>query len=127
WFRTILPLEGETFLPGADALPLDAFIRDYFAHTPAGSSIGIRLASIFLTLGLCFRKRKPLKRISRKERAEFLTRTSASKMYIVRELPLLLKLTAFLAWDGMQSVHRALGVTGPMGPPAEWLSTGDIA
>jgi len=125
WFRTILPQDGETFLLGADALPLRSFIRDYFAHTPAGSSIGIRLASLLLTMMLCLRKRRRLDRVTRQERNDFLVRMSRSKIYIVRELPMLLKLTAFLAWDGQHGVHRQLGVIGPLGQPPHWLTTDD--
>lgn len=125
WFRTILPNAQDTAYPGADTLPLDAFIRDYFAHTPPGSSIGIRLASVLLTLLLCLRKARPLQRIARQERAEFLARLSTHKIYVLRELPMLLKLTAFLAWDAQDEVHRQLGVIGPLGPPAQWLNTED--
>lgn len=123
WFRTVLPLEGDTFLPGADNLPLAAFIDDYFAHTPAGSSIGIRLASILVTVLCALRFFRRPSRLRREERAQFLTNLNGSRIYIVRELPMLLKLTAFMAWDGLHSVQRGLGVTGSLGNPALWLST----
>lgn len=125
WFRTILPAETDTRYPGATALPLDAFIRDYFAHTPPGSSIGIRLASVLLTLLFCLRRRKRLGKATRQERNAFLTRISTHRIYVIRELPMLLKLTAFLAWDAQDDVQRQLGVIGPLGLPSSWLQGGE--
>lgn len=121
WFRTILPAGDESSFPNADALPLRAFIVDYFAHTPAGSSIGIRLASVVVTLLTVLRFRTRLRSIPREARHAWLATLGASKFYVVRELPMLLKLTAFMAWDAQHEVQRQLGVTGSLGEPAAWL------
>lgn len=121
WFRTILPTGSESTLPSADALPLRAFITDYFAHTPAGSSIGIRLASLVMTLLTVLRYRARLRSVPRPDRHAWLATVGSSRIYIARELPLLLKLTAFMAWDAQHEVQRQLGVTGSLGEPAAWL------
>src|SRR5690554_2929723 len=121
WFRSILPLEGDTYLPGAESLPIDAFIRDFFSHTPVGSAIGVRLASNLVTVLFFLRYGRRPFRQSRDVRNAWLQRLGDSRVYILRELPMLLKLTAFMAWDAQHSVHRALGVTGDLGRPAVWL------
>ncbi len=125
WFKALLPHQNDTFLTGVDTLPLDAYIRDYFSHTPEGSSIGVRLASFVLAFLCFFRFFKPLSKLTREERGAYLTRVSTSNVYLLRELPMLLKITAFMAWDAQESVHRQLGVIGPMGPPAVWLESGE--
>src|SRR5699024_495230 len=52
WFRTILPNDGDTGFVGVNSLPIASFIRDYLGHTPFGSNLGVRIASIVL-MALC--------------------------------------------------------------------------
>lgn len=124
WFRSILPGPEDTFLPSTEHLPLASFIEDFFAHTPMGSSIGVRLASLVVTLLTLLRFGRSPRRLSIEKRCAWLETLSGSSIYIVRELPMLLKLTAFMAWDAHHEVHRSLGVTGPLGPPADWVIGG---
>lgn len=119
--RAILPQKGETFLPGAEELPLEAFVDEFFAYTPGGSSIGVRLATIIILVAALFRYGRSFGRLTREKQADLLNTMASSRWYIVREMPMLVKLMAFLAWDGDPRVHRALGVRMHDGSSPDWL------
>lgn len=119
--QAILPKQGETFLPGGETLPIEAFVDEFFAYTPGGSSIGVRLATWVIMFVSLVRYGTRFGKLDRARQADLLNAMSSSKWYAIRELPMLLKLVAFMAWDGDPKVHRSLGVLLHDGSSPEWL------
>lgn len=117
-FEAILPRSGALDgIPGAERMPLRAFLDDFFEHAPPSSSIGVRLAAwavqfiaLFIVPGFrLFTAHK------RERQVEVLTKLSASRIYYVRELPMLLKTIAFFGWEQSPDVQHALGVRNGVG------------
>lgn len=119
--RAILPQRGETYLPGAEDLPIESFIDDFFAHTPGGSSIGVRLATWIIVIAALLRFGRGFGRLAREKQSQLLQGMVDSKFYVVRELPTLVKLVAFLAYDGEPELHRALGIRLYDGSKPAWM------
>lgn len=122
-FSSILPAAGDTSFPDATALPLDRFIDDFFAHTPPGSSVGVRLAALIICLASWLLAGRSFLRSTRAQQQALLARMASSRVYIVRELPTLMKLTAFMAWGGDPRVHAHVHVPLHDGRPAAWLES----
>lgn len=118
---SILPAAGDSQYPDAGALPLARFVDDFFAHTPPGSSIGVRLATWIICVASWLLTARSFLHSTRAQQAALLTRMSRSRVYIVRELPTLMKLTAFLAWGGDARVHALLDVPLHDGRSAAWV------
>ena len=118
--------EGSGF-PSPRELPLERFIDDFFRHTPPSSSIGVR-AGVWLVMviallrGLRFR---PFTRMTAEEQAELLESMSGSRVYALREVPMLLKLTACLGYCGAPTVQRAFDVTAHDGRAPTWMEVAE--
>lgn len=117
-FEAILPRSGTLDgVPGADRMPLRAFLDDFFEHAPPSSSIGVRLAAwavqflaLFVVSGF-----RVFTAHGRDKQVAVLEALSASRIYYIRELPMLLKTIAFFGWEQSPDVQHALGVRNGRG------------
>ena len=100
---------------------MEAFIDEFFRYTPGGSSIGVRLATWIIMIVAFFRHGRSFGSLQREQQHALLNRMGSSRWYAIRELPVLVKLVAFLAWDGDPRVHKALDVQFMDGSGPQWF------
>jgi hypothetical protein len=127
-FAAVLPPSSSTGrLPaGGDSPHLAHFIDEFWRRAPASGKLGLRAATWILALApLLWRlKLRPFHRLVPKDRQAFLESAAASRLYLVRELPNLVKMVACLAYCALPGVPAAIGlpeVSRDESPPA-WIA-----
>lgn len=121
-FEAILPDGVSPGFPGMRQVPLASFLDDFESAAPGRMLAGVRLALAFVFLGapLVFLGRlRTFAGLAPEDRLELLKRLRASDVYVLRELPVLLKSVACLAHGGLPEVQRQIGIPWE-GPPPVW-------
>lgn len=111
--EALIPRGGEPRYPWSalDTGAVEVF-EEMVLYLPAITAIGLRLAVAGVELmgpRLGLKKRGRFSALSPEEREECLAALSKKDTYIVRQLVLLLKSVACLAWCGDPRVRKALG------------------
>ncbi|RME56996.1 MAG: hypothetical protein D6795_00265 [Deltaproteobacteria bacterium] len=127
-FETILPGETNDRLEiGARDLPMAAFLDDFLAHAPWRMRAGLRVALWVVQFSPLFLlgRLSPFTRLSLEEGERCLTRLGENRSYLLRELPLLLKMVACMGFCGHPEVQRRIGIPLSEGEEAPaWAKTG---
>lgn len=122
-FETVIPSDADPRVPlGADQAPMRRFVDDLLDHAPLQFIAGFR-ACVWLTqLAPPFVLARPrtFLGLGRSERLLLLERFHASPIYLLRELPLLLKTIGCLGFCGLPAVQAQLGITPRDALPAHW-------
>lgn len=121
--EAVLPVRPEHGLgPATAQVPLDAFLRNLYANGPDRALLGVRAAIILVGLLPLFLFRfRTFAGLSIGARSQLLTSMSHSNFYIVRELPMLLKTVALMAWGALADVQRAVGLERVDTVPPDWM------
>lgn len=124
WLRALceamLPSGVRQDLPGAADVPLERFFDEFFARAPFETAFGVRALTWVLTwMPLGWRLRR-FGRLSPRDQVRFLELLDGSSVYVLREMPGLIKLVAALAWCAQPEVQRALGVSRVDTSPPDW-------
>jgi hypothetical protein len=109
-------------VPGAAQVPIDGFLQDLAAHAPREFLIGLRLCTWVLMLCPPFvvGRLASYSGLSAAERLRVHARLRQSRVYLLRELPLLFKLVGCLGYCGLPEVQARLGITPRDSEPPEW-------
>ena len=121
-FDAVLPPGHGTLEIGARDVPLEGLIDDLFEVAPGQFSLGLRAATWVVTLfgPLLAGRLRTFGGLSREDRAAVLARLSTSRFYVLREIPMLLKMVACLGWGGMPEVQRRVGLEVVDETPPAW-------
>ncbi len=122
-FDTMLPSgASEQLSLGARDLPLERFVADVEANVPGRILLGLRAATWLVTFAplLLLRRFRRFPRLPRDDRLVLLDRLSHSRIYLLREIPVLLKMVACLGYCGMPEVQRQVGYEQVATEPPEW-------
>ncbi|RME04124.1 MAG: hypothetical protein D6812_04555 [Deltaproteobacteria bacterium] len=127
-FEAILPGETNDRLElGARDLPMVAFLEDFLEHAPWRMRAGLRGALWVVQFSPLFLLGRPtlFTRLSNDEGARCLTRLGEHRAYLLRELPVLLKMVACMGFCAHPEVQRRIGIPRSEGeetPP--WVERG---
>ena len=118
----ILPAGADPRLPGARELPLRGLIDDLDAAAPWTMRFALRAATWIVTwLGPALTGRpRTFGMLDVAERGRVLDELSRSRVYLIRELPLLLKMVGCLGYAALPRVQRAVGLTSVDAEPPAW-------
>lgn len=110
-FHLILP-RSRFFPIGAQDIPMHRFLDDLLNRAPLSFVFGLRFALLALILYPLFSARRPrlLFSLSIEDQENTIEMMARSPFYLVREMPVLLKMTACLGFFGMPEVQRAMGI-----------------
>lgn len=119
---TILPSGPDAELPGLEGVPVEAFLDRVTSRAPAETVGALRAAAWLVTWApLLWRLRmRPFARLGRDDREALLESMAGSRIYLLRQVPEMLKTLACLAWAGLPEVQRALGMPAPDPDPPAW-------
>jgi hypothetical protein len=112
-FDAILPGPEDGGLPvGGGDVAVGRFLDDLEARAPLEPRLGLRVAVWVVTWApLFWRLRlRPFGRLSRGDRVAFLEALATSHVYVLRELPVLLKTFACMGLFALPAAQRAIGV-----------------
>ena len=109
---------------GAADVPLEGLLLDLQRSAPFDFMLGLRASAWVVTLfgPLLIGRPRPFGALSRDARAEVLEGLAHHRLYLVRELPMLLKMVASLGYVGVPEVQRALGLATVDGTPPAWAT-----
>jgi hypothetical protein len=118
WLVSIL----EDLVPGAAEVPIRRFADDLLAHAPGEFLLGLRLCTWVLMLcpPLVLGRLATYRGLSLGERLSVHARLRESRLYVLRELPLLFKMVGCLGYCGLPEVQAKLGITPRDREPPEW-------
>lgn len=124
-FEAVLPsgVVPSVSLGPAD-LPMARFADEVVRVAPTRQAIGFRAAAWILALlgpALTGRPRRFMA-LDPADRAAVLDRLSRSRVFVLRELPVLFKMLAMLGYCGAPDVQRQLGVTRVDDTPPSWMA-----
>ena len=122
-FDAVIPPGIDARVPlGARDVPLDRFLDDLVEHAPLHFVAGLRGASWLLVLAPLFvlGTLRGFPSLDSAERLRILERLRESSLYLIREIPLLLKTVACLGYCGLPEVQRGLGILPIDATPPEW-------
>lgn len=120
----VLPRRASPTLPkGASDFPLDGFVQDLTRTAPASFGLGLRVAIWFVTWSPAFLLGRftIAPKLSLYERIALLDRLAAHEIYLVSEVPNILKLVAALGYCGFPEIQSALHVSPSDTQPADWM------
>ncbi len=126
-FDAIMPANASRQLPwGAKDLPLDRFVDDLTRIAPKQFRLGLRATIWLIALSPWFvlRRATTVVGLSQAERVALLDRLSQSESYVVRELPLMLKMVVGLGYCGLPETQDAFRVVPRDSAPADWVGDG---
>jgi hypothetical protein len=112
-FETILPDGVVEGFPGASRVPLDRFVTDISGVAPWRMVMGVRLALwfvVFLGPLVALGRPRTFLGLAPDDRLRLLRELHASHIYVVRELPVLLKSVACLGYCGLPEIQRRIGI-----------------
>jgi hypothetical protein len=122
-FATILPTSEADLSPSATDLPMERFVADLNRSAPSDFNLGLRVALwvVMLSPPFMLGRLHTFAGLSADERLAVLRRLAASEIYLLREVPLLLKMIGCLGYCGAPEVQSRLGI--PLSNPAvpAWL------
>lgn len=103
---------------------LEGFILDLEESAPGLVLLGLRGATWVVTLaGAPLTGRfASFRALDRAAKAEVLTALSQSRFFILRELPMLLKMFACMGYGGLPEAQRAVGGPGAHAPAPAWAN-----
>ena len=122
-FETILPAGASDKVPlGARDVPLLRFVDDLFASAPFRMLAGFRVALwvVFLAPLWLLGRPRLFGALSPGDRIDLLHRLRRNRVYMIRELPTLLKTVACLGYCGLPSVQAAIGYDRIDPTPPAW-------
>lgn len=122
-FDAIYPAGTEGGLRvGARDVPLEGLLEDMSKRAPFDFVLGLRAAAWVVTLfgPLLAGRPRTFAGLSVAERADVLESLSHSRLYLLREIPMLLKMVASLGYLGVPSVQQELGLPNVDSTPPEW-------
>ena len=107
---------------GAADVPLEGLITDLGSHAPFDFMLGLRAATWVVTLfgPLLVGRLRRFGSLPVSERGEVLEGLAHSRLYLLREIPMLLKMVASLGYVGMPDVQRELGLSVVDSQPPSW-------
>lgn len=117
----------ERLADGADRVPMRDFYDDLLVRAPLRPMLGLRAAVWLIALSPPFmmRRARTFGGLAAAERAGLLAALAGSDIYLVRELPLLVKTMALMGYGAMPRVQRAAGVEYEPPAPPVWLRKRD--
>lgn len=122
-FDAIVPKgEGDGILLGARDVPMGRFLDDLFRSAPAHFCLGLKACIWFVTFAPVFviGKFRTFGGLAAADRLRLLEKLGESDVYVVREMPLLFKTVACLAFCGLPEVQTRVGIA-PVDPsPPAW-------
>ena len=119
----VLPADGHpTLAIGARDVPLGGLVDDLYRSAPTHFLLGLRLATWVVTcLGPALTGRlRTFGGLSSDDRAAVLAELAESRIYVLREIPMLLKMVACLGWGGVPEVQRRVGLPVVDAEPPQW-------
>lgn len=122
-FDAIYPAGTEGGLRlGASDVPIEGLLEDMVKRAPFDFVLGLRAGAWVVTLfgPLLTGRLRTFAGLTVAERADVLTSLAHSRLYLLREIPMLLKMVASLGYLGVPSVQRALGLPSVDAEPPEW-------
>lgn len=107
---------------GAKDVPIGGLLDDMVKRAPFDFVLGLRAAAWVVTLfgPLLAGRLRTFAGLSVTERGEVLESLAHSRLYLLREIPMLLKMVASLGYLGVPSVQRELGLPNVDGEPPAW-------
>jgi hypothetical protein len=123
----MLPAAEIDLSPTPREVPLERFLDDFACRAPLEVAIGVRFALWLVMLAPPFvlGRMRTFAGLEHDDRLAVLRRLAASDVYVVREMPLLLKMVACLGYCGVPQVQSRLGIPLGGSPPPEWLGAAD--
>lgn len=126
-FDAILPRGVDERLPlGARDFPLDRLVVDLERRAPLQFLIGLRLAiwlMIFCPIWVLGRPRR-FHRLAVDAQQRCLDKVGNSRIYLLRETLMLLKMVACLGYGGMPIVQQQLGISPTDATDPDWVVEG---
>ena len=107
---------------GAADVPLEGLIAELEQHAPFDFMVGVRAATWVVTLlgpPLVGRAAR-FGALTVEQRGAVLEELAHSRLYVLREIPMLLKMVASLGYVGMPEVQRELGLAAVDSQPPSW-------
>jgi hypothetical protein len=124
-FQAIFPNEPPASIrgEGQDDPFLARFLHSFFAGAPSQVRWGVRLAAWFITFyPLCWRlKCRTFHRLSAQDQEACLMSLGASRFYMIREIPMLLKIVSAMGIFGLPAQQTRLGAKIPDREPPAWF------
>ena len=107
---------------GASDVPLEGLLEDMVKRAPFDFVLGLRAGAWVVTLfgPLLAGRLRSFAGLSVTERGEVLESLAHSRLYLLREIPMLMKMVASLGYLGVPSVQRELGLPSVDADPPEW-------
>lgn len=121
-FHLMLPRSA--FFPiGAEDAPMAAFTTDLLQRAPLSFALGLRAALLAVVFYPVWAARTPRTLFSWPAGAQLdaLEKMAQSRFYLIREMPMLLKMTACLGFFGLPQIQRAMGIENNDPLPAHFL------
>ena len=126
-FRSILPNEppAEHVQDAADDLFMSRFLENFFSEAPNQVRWGVRLAAWFITFyPICWRlKCRTFHRLSAQDRQACLMSLGRNRFYMIREIPMLLKIVATMGIFALPEQQTRFGAVLPDSEPPAWFKT----
>lgn len=123
-FEILLPRGGHPRLPlGAADMPLVPFAERWLLEAPADVRVGFRVALRVLAWAplLTLSGIRPLRALEPDARIAVLERLSRHRLYLLRELPLLVKTVACTGYCAHPAVREGIGLPDHVEGPPRWL------
>ncbi len=116
----------EDLVPGAAEAPMRRYVDDLLAHAPSEFCLGLRACLWLLMLCPPFLigRLRSYRGLRPDERLRVHERLRQSRLYILREAPLLFKMVGCLGYCGLPEVQERLGITPRDAEPPAWARTG---
>jgi hypothetical protein len=129
WLLTIFdamvpgPADGGLAIGGGDDA-VGRFLDDLERRAPLEPRLGLRVAVWVVTLGPIFwrLRLRPFGRLKRAERVEFLDAMAAHPVYVLRELPVLLKTFLCMGLFALPPAQRAMGMPAADAQTPTWAA-----
>ncbi len=97
---------------GARDVALGAYLDDYFSSCPALSTITIRLGLFLMQIFPLFLigKLKLFKSLSKNDKEKYLEKWAKNKIYLIRQLALLVRMVGAFGYCGFPEVQHQMGI-----------------
>jgi hypothetical protein len=121
--ESLMPSGADPRMPvGASDVPLGHFLDDLVESAPEKFVMGLRacLWIVILCPPFVLRRLTTFFGLAPQERVTLMYRLRESNLYVVRELPMLLKTVGCLGMCGLPEVQQRLGITPTDKTPPQW-------
>lgn len=121
-FEAIYPADAHPALPlGARDAPVDALLTEFEQCAPFDAGAGLRAAAWLVWFApVVLAPFRTFGGLDPAARAEVLDRLGRSPFYVLREVPMLLKMVGGFAYGALPDVQRALGLPDPATSLPAW-------